>query len=438
MHKDLVCWGLLALCALWIPAAAAADTAATENGQRDAAFAEAQQAYDEGRYNDALAALKHAFRQDPANLDINFLMGMAAIRTGDYETAATAFDRALAMRPDLDRVKLELARSYYHLRLYSVAERLFREVLAEDDVPEGVKSSVRTVLDRIAAENRRHKLTGALVLSISRDSNARVSPDGGIDLPGLPTLAVPVERDWFFSQSLILEHTFRPDTQSMSWFTSLLNYNAFYFDVDDLDVNYYRAATGPRWRDGHWSAGLDAVAGYMHRDYDRYLRTLGGEIWGACRVAPSAALRLNVLLEDRRYYSEPDRNAFFGQIGLRPAITTGPWSLDLLAAYEFNNADGDWEAYDRLLAGMQLSRRLPLRIVAFVGYDYEYTLYDEPDPLTGVRRKDDLHQVYAGLRKTFGAHVAVELVHRYEKSLSNSDLYDYDRNLSTLSLTVAF
>ena len=437
---------LLALFPVLLTAVRAADAveipaaASTPAGgeQRNPAFARAREAYRSGRYPEALKALRQAFLVDPANVDLNFLMGMAALRSGDYETAASAFDRVLAMRPELDRVKLELARSYYHLRLYAMAERLFNEVLAGEEVPPGVKRSVRAVLGRIAREKREHVFSGALVLSVSRDSNARISPGGGVDLPGLPTLTVPVERDWFFAQTLILEHAYRPHGKSLSWFTSLMNYNAFYVDQDELDVNYYRLATGPRWQRGDWSAGLDLVGGYMEEDYDRYLGSYGGDVWVARQLSAHAALRLECFFEERNYYQESTRDAFFGQIRLRPIFTFGALTTELLLGYEFDNADADWEAYDRLLAEAHVRYRLPLRLTAIAGYEYEYSLYDATDPLTGTRRRDDLHQIYVGLRRDLGAHAAVELVHKYEKCFSNSDVYDYDRNLSTLSFTYAF
>ena len=62
----------------------------------------AQSAYEEGKqllaagqFPAALARLQEAFAADPENLDISFFLGRAAMEAGDFETAATAFERIL-------------------------------------------------------------------------------------------------------------------------------------------------------------------------------------------------------------------------------------------------------------------------------------------------------------------------------------------------------
>ena len=172
----------------------------------DDAAALGQAAFERGDYDRALAHFQRAFRQTPGSINLSFSLGLAAMGAGDYETAAAAFDRVLAIDPNLDRAKVELARAYFHMGLYTVSDALFREIADSPETPETVRQNVQHYLDCIGELRRTHRLSGLVTLSTVRDSNARVSPSGPVAIPGLPRLTVPVERDWFLAQSLVLDH----------------------------------------------------------------------------------------------------------------------------------------------------------------------------------------------------------------------------------------
>jgi tetratricopeptide (TPR) repeat protein len=391
-----------------------------------------------GRHDEALLHLQAAFRADPANADVSFLLGQAAFGAGNYEVAAAAFDRVLVMRPGDERARLELARTYCQLQLFTVAEELFREVAARPETPAGVRRTIDEYMNQIRAARCPHRFSGALTLTIARDDNARVSPQDTIVLPNLPPLNVPIERDWFTSQSLVVEHRWTPRTQGLAWVSEALAYDALYLDQDDLDVQYLRLDTGPRWKLGRTLVGLGLNGAYMAKDDNRYLGTWGARAFANVATTRHTAIRLELSAEDRTYWREPDASGPSGTASLRPTWTLGRHAFSAETGAELHDAEGGDQTYDRAFAGLGYQLSLPWRFSFLASYRYENWLFAEPEPLATSRRRDSVHGIGVGLRRLLGAHAAVELRHKLETSQSSNDLYDYDRNVTSLSVTYAF
>jgi tetratricopeptide (TPR) repeat protein len=426
-----LCAGLATL-ALWLlpnPAMAQAEGNALALGKAS---------LEAGRFDEAVVHLQAAFREDPANAEVSFLLGQAAFGAGNYEAAAAAFDRVLIMRPDLDRARLELARTYAKLQLYTVAEELFREVAARPDTPENVRRNIDEYLSQIRAARSPHRFSGALTLTLARDDNARVSPQDTIILPNLPPLNVPIERDWFSSQSLVLEHRWTPRPTGLTWASELLAYDALYLDQDDLNVQYLRLDSGPRWALGRTLLGLGVNGAYMEKDCDRYLGSWGARAFASVAAARNLSIRLDVSGEERTYWRDPDASGPSAIASLRPTWTLGRHAFSAEAGAELHDADKGNQTYDRAFAGLGYQLSLPWRLSLLASYRYENWLFDDPEPLASSRRRDRVHGVGIGLRRLLGTHAAVELHHKFDTSHSSNILYDYDRNVTSLSVIYAF
>lgn len=391
-----------------------------------------------GRFEDAVAHLRQAFRDDPANVETSFLLGQAAFGVGDYEGAAVAFDRVLEIQPDLERARLELARSYYHMGLFVVAEELFREVYTRPDTPAAVRRTIDGYLTKIREARSPHAFGGTLTVAIARDDNARVSPSGTVSIPGLPPLSVPVERDLFTAQSLVLQHHWTAPGNSFGWASELLGYNALYQDQDDLDVQYLRLDTGPRWSRGRTRFGLGLNAATMEKDYDRYLRSYGARTFAEVALARRASVRLEIGGEDRRYWQDEEADGLAGTLSVRPTWVHGRHGVTADVGIEVHDAREGSESYDRIVAGIGYQLALPWRLTFLSTYTYENWRFDAPEPLADSRRHQDIHSISLGLRRMLGPRAVIELRHKLEISHCNSELYDYDRNVTSLSLTYGF
>ena len=159
-------------------------------------MADARVLIENGKYDEALDALYPLANTHPKHTDILFLLGLAAIErseqpdtTGaDREAlladAITALRTVLIDRPDLVRVRLELARAFFLNGDDGLARDHFERVLAGNPPP-SVLANVQLFLDSIRARRRWSMYLGAALLpstNIGRDPHENTT----ITVPGLP------------------------------------------------------------------------------------------------------------------------------------------------------------------------------------------------------------------------------------------------------------
>ena len=123
----------------------------------------------------------------PDRIDLLFEIGMAALAAAEqagsdverrqfYDQAIAAFRRILVDRPDLVRVRLELARAFFLNGQDGLARRHFEAVLA-GGVPPPVALNIRQFLNAMQA--RRH-VTGYFGAAIAPDSNLNAASESEI------------------------------------------------------------------------------------------------------------------------------------------------------------------------------------------------------------------------------------------------------------------
>ena len=107
-----------------------------------------------GRIDAARKLLERARPEnDEERIERLFLLGLIDARLGFARRAARRFETILAQRPELTRVRLELARVYHSLGRDDKARFHFEASLA-DDLPSSVEAAVEGFLNRIDARKR--------------------------------------------------------------------------------------------------------------------------------------------------------------------------------------------------------------------------------------------------------------------------------------------
>ena len=160
-----------------------------------AATARAKALIRERRYGAALVLLREAVRRDPDRPNPRFLLGLAALgaarapgageaaREALLDEAIAAFRYMLVDRPELARVRLELARAFFHKRRDDLARAHFERVLAGKPHP-AAAANVRRFLAAIRARKRWSFHAGAALApntNVGRGSEVRT-----LYLDGLP------------------------------------------------------------------------------------------------------------------------------------------------------------------------------------------------------------------------------------------------------------
>ena len=133
-----------------------------------------------GRLAHAKVFLEQA---EPANeeeqLERLVLLGRIEMRLGMPREAAERFEAILKERPDLTRVRLELARAYYLAGLFDKAQYYFTSSLGEE-LPSTAETAVETFLRRIDARRRWSISVSAAMLPETRRPQRESVLIGGV------------------------------------------------------------------------------------------------------------------------------------------------------------------------------------------------------------------------------------------------------------------
>ena len=110
----------------------AVSDATAQSEEASVFIARAQIAYEEQRYEDALAALGEALRLDPENVDALYYTGLVNIALRRFDEASQALEKARARDPRDQAVLFQLGALYFGMRKYDQAQPLLEEVFAQD------------------------------------------------------------------------------------------------------------------------------------------------------------------------------------------------------------------------------------------------------------------------------------------------------------------
>ena len=439
------------------PAADKADAAAAMAEAERAAQAQALMAG--GRFEEAIVLLRPLLGQDAVNPDVLFLYGLASLEASqrpgrpdeERETllneAIAAFHTMLVQRPELVRVRLELARAFYFKGEDQLARRHFEQVLA-GGVPEPVAANVQHFLDEIRGRGRWSYHAG---FAIAPDTNIGAGSEER-------TIYIPV-----FGQSLPFERNAEELTSSG---VGLVLWGGAEYQQPLSDDTRLRAGASVSRRD-HSGSQFDDASVAVHlgprvlidpRTEASVLATarqnwsgtvkdhhaLGGRIEAAHRVSRSVTVNGRVSLEDRHYRTRTDPDGPAGDISLGGAWVIAPTvRLDFSAGYGRDRPERERDRHERYRVGAGVSVALPLGFTVSGGGDYRWTNYEPgwfPNVEDNGARKDETWSARASVYNRgltlMGFSPELGVVHEVRNT--NAQLYDYQRTSGELRFVRQF
>lgn len=440
-RTTLLCALLLLLAALTLPPVLPAQ-------EPTGSFAAGKTLFDQGRFQEAYRELYQAFRDNPANQDINFYLGRAAYETGRYEEAVMAFERILIVAPEAAPVKLELARAYLQLGSREIAKQYFKEVQATNP-PEQVWKTIQPYLDIIASSEKRHIINGTLTVGHAWDDNARSAPVSdripiGLFEFTLTGQSAKPQDDQVNTATLVLNHLYKNDNYPFVWKTAATSYNALYQSLYDLNINYLGLATGPVFEKDTFIWDMQLLGSYIDVEHDRYQSSLGAATSFTAMLTNNLLATCGLKIEEKNNYADPERDATNLFLSAGPVLIDGPNRVSLNFIRESEVADGEINSYDRFGWKVHYDRELPYDLAFYAGFGYTNTDYEMTHPFFQVYRSDEVQELTAGLSRVLwqnqakGQVLIAQLGHTYTDSVSNIALYTYRKNVTELSLTVSF
>jgi outer membrane protein len=274
------------------------------------------------RIDDAERVLTLALQQNPNDNEAIFLRGMIAVARKNYDAAVEDFRRILAVEPERERVRLELARSFFLQGDFENAERNFRFARA-GDLPDEAKANVDQYL---AAIIRLKRWSYDLSLGVADDTNVNGATNlRTVYLYGLPfTLSDNARQTSGIGAAIDLSGEFSPllsdDTKFLAGgLVHRLQYGRGRFD--DMTVSLY---AGPQFFFGRWR--VDTLATGFGRWYGEapYSAGVGGRTSVGYALLPTLQLGLTLDGQSVSYRPIHDQNGPIYSVNGEIAYTLSP------------------------------------------------------------------------------------------------------------------
>lgn len=396
----------------------------------------------EGRgQHGAAAALLEALTADTRSeirTEAYFRLGKLRHRMAEYARAVAAFEAALALAPDAQPIRLEMARSLAAMGDNAAAARQLRKAQSAG-LPEDVARAVDRISTALLGERC---FGGSFEFGLAPDSNInRATSANTIEIGGLPLqLDEDARSRSGVGATFAGQAYWRPSiAEDAAWLSRLSVGANLYGDSDFNDITA-ALTTGPEWHGDFGRLTLAASASRRWFGGERYADRYGPTFeWLAPLTRTSQAnVRLSVLKQRYQQNALQDGTEYAGEIRLEKALSPRLYGRASLSGSRATAKD-DAYALKSLGGDLLLSRDFG-RLTVFAGGGYRWTRGDGVFLLFGDRRRDDRIDLNAGvaLRSLSVAGLApvVRLTHTDNKS--SLTLYDFRQTRVEFALSREF
>ena len=132
------------------------------------------------KYEKAYEQFNSLFLTNMGDVLTNFYLGRSAYELGKYEFALSAYDRILIVQPENTRVRLEMAQTYFKMKLYTQAISEFNLVLEDKKIPSNVRKNVEAKIKYMQNLQKKHYVNATAIAGILYDSNINSTPTTGV------------------------------------------------------------------------------------------------------------------------------------------------------------------------------------------------------------------------------------------------------------------
>jgi tetratricopeptide (TPR) repeat protein len=194
-------------------------------------------------------ALLKQMINSPGNLDLAYDYAQLSAQVGDFEGAISTLERVLIFAPNTPRIELELGILYYQIGSYDVARSYFASTLATPNLPPSIAAQVNLYLQQLAIAADPPPFSATLYTALRWESNANSAPaNQSVTLNGIDftlnqqSVGAP---DWSSVSIGTIHYSYDLKNQGDRIEFDAIGYNASYFKLTDIDLDFFEATLGP-------------------------------------------------------------------------------------------------------------------------------------------------------------------------------------------------
>jgi len=377
---------------------------------------------------------------EPENVLAHYYAGICLYRMEEYGKAADLLVRSAEMSPTVRANALYHAGiCYQQIGDTGHAEEMFEQV--KNDPEAGIlRDSAAQWLDLFRQQEKQirpyrvHFQTGVMY-----DDNVQIEPDDTDLFTGTDYFADDAD-DWAFVADFSGSYDIISGRDHKIGI-GFSQYNTWHSDLDEYDLSGTTGHLYSVYSLNPFSFRLNYRPAYYFAGSDSYLRQHCIEPEAVWHMHRRAAARISYRYKDNTYFEDQDRsghaNEIFGDVIW--SFFDGKASFFGGIGYEDYAASGEDQYYARWKSRAGGTLALPGDLSLGFSGEYQSKTYDSPDSFFGIEREDDRYILSLSLsRKLWHEWLGIMGEYTYMKNDSNISVYEYTRNVSTLSLTLSY
>lgn len=421
----------------------------------DVRHPEGKKARDSGELHRAYGLFTNLVRQDPGNEDINFAYGLLCYSLGGFSRAKMAFERVVQINPGNDRARMELGRICLEMAQLESAQEQFEAVLAHK-LPANIRQYVENQLKLISKAVKKWQVSCRVDVGAFIDDNVNVGPDSEIiDITpiifgstvissmSLGEDSLPVETEGFLSTVALSGAYDVGKKGEWNLFADGIYYQNWLNDRPSNEALYWQTAVGLGHMGVRRMLRVPLTVAHINSGHEPLMNMYGINPTLLYVCGPKGKLQwiTSTGAEIRRYDELTTRDGFYvsgGETMKRIFGKAGGHSISIGGSVAHDHTDSKVYRYIALAGNIGLEMSLPWDATLYSRGSYTVTDYDEKELLAPEERSDNQIQVTVGLSKKIGGGWGIDINHQLTDNDSTFDLYQYDRNVTTISTFCAF
>lgn len=412
-----------------------------------------------GKYREALTPLNAAEQVSPDNPLIYYFKGFVSQQLSAYDQSQALFSRAMALSPDLTpTVRYYTGIGHYQRGLVEEAQKEFEAAIALSEPDSDLARSAKEFLQQRGASKGPRAWDLSMSASGQYDSNVVLLPLG-TQPPGGQT-GISQKDD--YRAAFYLRGEYR-GIQTNAWTVGATYgfYQSLHQTLSTFDVENHSPSLFVQHQFGALQTRLQYMYDYVKVGQSPYL--IANSIQPTFTLAESGN---RFTLFQFRYQDKDFQHGLFAANSFRDGKN---WLAGVTQFFYFANGAGqarigyiydsdrtgggsptvavvgnqtnaDW-AYrgHRVAAGLSLPPVMTVRLN--LAFDYYRQDYDNPSsfsPTGTTRRLDEILFFTGTLSRNITDNVSIALEYNYTRDQSNVTLFDYARNVYSVTLNARF
>ena len=390
----------------------------------------------QSNYQQAWQYAQQLIKDNEGDPRFDYLYGLSALETGNYNQAVFALDRVTVNQPNAIRPRLELARAYLKINNDQAALREFREVLNLNP-PATVRNNVNRYIQAMAKKSQDNKkwiIDGLVSLAGGFDSNANFGADSSV-------FDTPV-----FGQVFLKDESLKQDSpfaevrgqlnyryiasDDQNWFVNTRLGHKHFTDASDFDLSDFSVQAGSIITAGKKQYQLSLRNQILQLGGASFSNTLSAEGGFAVELGKDRVVGGALRLENYDHQQQDLRDARRYEVSGHYRFETGDTHhrFELLAGHEQpDNQAGKHHTHNGFGIGYAARHAWDATQVSFFNVQYQQRKHRAEDPIYGDKREDDRLLLKVGHSMRLGKDLSAFADLGYIKNNSNLDIYTTDK-----------